>query len=122
MTHANLDGIPKTIAVGASLELLVILSLSFVSFFAQNESCCIWKGEQTKQVMLLNFCSQPEPEQSRVGCVESPLLWPLTSSPAHGIAYSVYYQEREQGNELGLKMPDHISQTAASLCCLLKGF
>lgn len=65
MTHANLDGIPKTIAVGGSLELLVISSLSFVSFF-----CTKWillylegRAHQTGHAPELLFSARARAKQ-----------------------------------------------------------
>lgn len=120
--HANLDGSPKTNAVRASLVLLLVSWLSLLCLFSQDQSSHLWKGEQPKWIIHLNlFCSWPEPQQSRVGCVVSPMSWAHASSPAHGIAHLVYYQECGQWNELGLKIPDHLPHTVASPCWLLKG-
>lgn len=101
-------------AVGVSLGLFLMSSFSFVWFFLHKWMFLYVEGRADQTDHALNLlCSQPEPEQSGVGCVETPLLWPLTSSPANGIAHSLYYQECGQGNKLGLKTLDHISHSCS---------
>lgn len=68
-----MDGIPKTNAVEASLVLLLISNLSFVSFLAQNESSCVRKREQAKHIKHLNLlCSQQRATAKRDGMCGDP--------------------------------------------------